>query len=94
MPENEFKKQKEVLINGIRTEITEEKELNALINQFDKIIKKRTLKAKKAQEANRAMAQLHFSKTRASSITSLQSENNITHEEALQELHKMTELWK
>lgn len=94
MPTTDFEKQKEALINDIRTEITEGKELDTLINQFNKIMTKKAAKAKKAQKANSVMVQSFYSRTRVPSIVSLQSTNNVTNEEALQELHKMTETWK
>ena len=94
MPTTEFEKQKEALINDIRTEITEGKELDALINQLNKIMTKKAAKAKKAQKAYSTMVQSFYSRTRVPSIVSLQSTNNVTNEEALQELHKITETWK
>jgi len=94
MPTIDFDKQKEALINDIRTEITESKELEALINHFSKIMARKAAKAKKAQKANSMLNQSFYSKNRVPSITSLQSPNNVTHEEALQELHKILESWK
>ncbi|NDV84344.1 hypothetical protein [Bacteroides sp. 51] len=94
MPTTEFEKQKEALINDIRTKISEGRELDALINQFNKIMAKKAAKARKAQKASSVMVHSFYSRTRVPSITSLQSTNNVTNEEALQELHKMIETWK
>lgn len=94
MPTTEFDRQKEALINDIRSGITEGKELDTLINQFNKIMAKKAAKAQKNQKANSTLAQSFYSRTRVPSITSLQSTSNITNEEALQELHKMIKSWK
>lgn len=93
MPITEFEKQKEALINDIRTQITDGKELEMLINQFNKIMTRKAAKAKKEQKANSYMSSFH-SRTRVPSIVSLQSTTNVTHEDAIAELHKMTESWK
>jgi len=94
MPTTEFEKQKEVLINNIRDAITEEKELDTLINQFNKIMMRKAAKEKKAQKVKVSNIHAFYSRNRVSSIASLESMNNITHEEALQELHKLLGTWK
>lgn len=94
MPIIDFEKQKEELINNISIRITEEKELEALINLFNRLMNKKAVLLRKAQRANLSMTHPYYSIKRVSSIISLQSTNNITHEEALQELDKMTETWK
>lgn len=93
MPITDFEKQKEMLINDIRAQITEDKELDGLLNQFNKIMVRKEAKAKKAMKL-KFPAHASNSKTRIPCITALQSTNNITHEEALQELHKTIETWK
>lgn len=95
MPTTEFDKQKEVLINNIRTEITEIRELDLLIALFNKIMIKKDARAKRSQKARKAfIVQAYYSRTRVPAIVSLQSTNNVTHEEALEKLHKMIETWK
>lgn len=94
MPITDFNKQKETLINDIKAEITEEKELEALVKLLNKLMARKAAKAKKAQKAYSSRSQVIYSRTRVPSITSLQSTVNITHEEALQELRKTIALWK
>lgn len=93
MPITDFDKQKEALINNIRAQITEEKELDGLLNQFNKIMVRKEAKAKKAMKLkfNNQASDL---RTRVPIITALNSTNNITHEQALQELYNMIETWK
>lgn len=94
MPKTEFDKQKETLINDIGSEITEKKELDMLINLFNKLMTKKAAKAQRVKKSNAVRMQPTYSRTRVPSITSLQSTSNVTNEEALQELHKMVESWK
>lgn len=91
MPTTEFNKQKEALIDNIKTEITDGKELDSLINHFNKIMVR---KAAKAQKALNASITPSYYARRVPSITSLDSNNNITHEEAMAELQKIVEVWK
>jgi hypothetical protein len=94
MSTNRFEKRMEHLINDIRTKITEEKDVEALIKFINKLILKREVKTQKALIVKSRKAQTPYLRTRVPSIISLQSTNNITHEEALQELTKMIEPWR
>ena len=94
MPTTDFEKRKEELLIDISNGVTEERELEALFNLFNKLMTKKAAKAKKAQRVNLSVAQSFYSRTRVPSITSLQSVINVTNEEALQELDKMIESWK
>jgi len=94
MPTTDFEKRKEELVIDISNGITEERELEALFNLFNKLMTKKAAKAKKAQKVNLSVVQSFYSRTRVPSITSLQSTSNVTNEEALQELDKMIESWK
>jgi hypothetical protein len=94
MPTTDFEKRKEHLISNIRGKITREREVEALIKLINKLILKREAKAQKAQTLKLKKAQASNLKTRVPSLTSLQSTDNITHEEALQELAKTIAPWK
>lgn len=95
MPTTEFERQKDVLISKIGTEITEARELDLLIALFNKIMAKKDAKAKRNSKSRKAyIVQSYYSRTRIPTIISLQSTSNITHEEAINQLHKMIETWK
>jgi hypothetical protein len=94
MPTTDLEKRKEHLISNIRGKITKEKEVEALIKLINKLILRREAKAQKAQTAKLKKAQDSTLKTRVPTLTSLQSTNNITQEEALQELTKNNVPWK
>jgi hypothetical protein len=94
MPTAEFEKRMEHLISEIRTKITGDRELGALASLINKLVLKREAKIQKAQKAKTKKARAPFLKTRVPSVVSLHSTNNVTHEEALQELIKTIEPWK
>jgi hypothetical protein len=87
MPTSEFEKRRKQLIKSVRANITEEKEVKALIRMINKLAARKEAKVKKALEAKTPKVYL---KKRVPAVISIQSANNVTHEEALQELTKMT----
>ena len=83
-------KQKDILINSIRTNIREEKEVETLTSMINKLVSRREAREKKALQIKlKKIQSSYLKKTRVPSIISLQSENNITNEEALQEIAKI-----
>lgn len=83
-------KQKDILINSIRTNIREEKEVETLTSMINKFVSRREAREKKALQIKlKKIQSSYLKKTRVPSIISLQSENNVTNEEALQEIAKI-----
>lgn len=83
-------KQKDILINSIRTNIREEKEVETLTSMINKLVSRREAREKKALQIKlKKIQSSYLKKTRVPSIISLQSENNVTNEEALQEIAKI-----
>ncbi|MDR0658780.1 MAG: hypothetical protein LBG18_07610 [Mediterranea sp.] len=83
-------KQKDILIDSIRTNIREEKEVETLTIMINKLVSRREAREKKALQIKlKKIQESYLKKTRVSSIISLQSENNVTNEEALQEIAKI-----
>ena len=83
-------KQKDIMINSIRTNIREEKEVETLTSMINKLVSRREAREKKALQIKlKKIQSSYLKKTRVPSIISLQSENNVTNEEALQEIAKI-----
>lgn len=98
---SDFEKQKEFLIHKIRMEIMEGKDLESLFNLLNKIIARNSVTSnsgpkttKKAKDAKNYLPPAYYSRTRVPAIISLESDKNITHEDALNQINNMLDLWK
>lgn len=92
MPTTNFDRRKENLINTIIEGVTEEAELTRLQTLLDKLMTKRAVRLQKLKLKEKV--DMYPPSQRVPFDTAMQSENNITHEEAIEELQKLIQTWK